>query len=152
MGKTMTLAALCGTLLCADAAQALKTSRSYTVSIEGVRVGSWRLRNRVVDSGDACTYTVQWSGLRGAAPLAWTRQCTLDELKASDAFDCEQARTRFVETLVQRNLCCSPCQGFDEFGQQATFPDFIAGESSDGVVVGVISSVVVGDLQSFEVL
>jgi hypothetical protein len=147
MSKKLFLAlAVLTPLATVQPAMALRTSATYRVEVEGNRVGSWRLRNRVVETSRACRYTVQWSNLGSA--LGRTTLCTIDELRASDDFDCEANRRKYFDTLIQRG---GSCTGFDEFGQQTRISTLIAGEDSGGSINGVFSASSVGDIQSLEV-
>ena len=136
-------------LAAAPQALALKTGTDYAVRVEGNRVGTWRLRNRVVETRNACRYTIQWSSLTGGPPLGRTTLCKIDEYRASDNFDCEVSRRGFFDTLVAK--APGRCDAFDEFGQQTKVDSMVAGESSDGVLSGVFVAASIGDVQSFEV-
>lgn len=149
MSKKLFLAmAVLTPLATVEPAMALKTSATYRVRVEGNRVGTWRLRNRVVQTSTACRYTVQWSNLTGGPPLGRTTLCTIDELRASDDFDCEANRKKYFDTLLQR---AGSCSGFDEFGQQTRISTLIAGEDSSGDLNGVFTAASVGDVQSLSV-
>ncbi|MCS6914359.1 MAG: hypothetical protein RMK29_06470 [Myxococcales bacterium] len=134
--------------LYAPQAMALRTDRTYRVQLEGLPVGTWRLRNRVVETSLACRYTVMWSNLPGP-PLGRTTLCRIDEYRASDNFDCEVNRRTFFDTLVAK--APGRCHGFDDFGQQTSISTMVAGEDSSGVLNGILVSASVGDVQSFEV-
>ncbi len=130
-------------------AAALRTTSTYTVRFDGSVVGQWSLRNRVVDTGNTCRYTVRWTNAKvTGAPLSRTVLCRVDEYKAGDSFDCEAARRGFFETLVQ-NVC--QCSGFDDFGQQTVINTLVAGEDISGHLNGVVSSASVGDVQNLEI-
>ncbi len=134
-------------VMAAAPALALDTSRTHQVNVEGNRVGTWKLRNRVVDTGDACRYTVEWSDNSGP-PLSRTVLCKIDESKASDNFDCEMSRRGSFDTLIQK--ASGTCRGFDEFGQETTITTLIAGESSQGID-GIFVANSIGDVQSLSV-
>ena len=129
----------------AGSALAFPTGRNFDVEVEGNVVGRINARNRVVDNGSSCTYTLQWT-LR-TPPLSRTVQCNIRERKASNAFDCNDNARRWVTTLVERS---GTCNGFDEFGQQTRISTLIAGESSSGLN-GVFFAASVGDLQSLQI-
>jgi hypothetical protein len=143
-------AALLAPGLSATPALALKTNRLYDVAFEGNVVGTWRLRNRVVDLGDRCEYTVKWQNLHEPYPLKRSVQCQIQELKASDEFDCERSRRSFFPTMVYKKTG-GPCDGFDEFGQQTRVSRLIAGETDDGTLFGIVDMISIGDIQSLYV-
>ena len=150
MRKNLLLAlAVLSPLAGAAPAMALDTSRTYDVRLEGERVGTWRLRNRVVETSTACRYTVMWSNLTGGPPLGRTTLCKIDEYRASDNFDCEVNRRDFFNTIVSK--ASGSCQGFDDFGQQTKIDTLVAGEDESGRLNGIFVSDSVGDVQSFEV-
>ena len=150
MRKNLLLAlAVLSPLAGAAPAMALRTSGVYEVRLEGLRVGTWRLRNRVVETSNACRYTVQWSSLTDGPPLGRTTLCKIDEYRASDSFDCEVNRRGFFDTLVAK--APGACSGFDDFGQQTKIDTLVAGEDSRGTLNGIFVSASVGDVQSFEV-
>jgi hypothetical protein len=132
-------------LLATGSALSFPTGTDFTVRIEGSRVGTFNARNRVVDNGDSCVYTMQWSIRAGA--LMRTQRCDLVERKASNAFDCESNRSQWVTTLMERT---GTCRGFDEFGQSTTISTLIAGESSSGLS-GIMVAESIGDVQEFTV-
>ncbi|MCS6914308.1 MAG: hypothetical protein RMK29_20755 [Myxococcales bacterium] len=137
-------------LAAAEPAMALRTNLTYRVDVEGLRVATMRLRNRVVDRRERCEYTAQISNLLGGPPLGRTVLCTLDEWKASNNFDCEANRRSFFDTLIQRSTRTT-CSGFDDFGQQTRIDTLIAGEDSSGRVTGIFMSRSVGDVQTLEI-
>ena len=148
--RLLLAAAILAPTLFATPAMALDTSKLYKVCFEGNVVGTWRLRNRVVDTGATCRYTVQWQNLHIPQPLKRTTLCRLEELKASDDFDCERSRRGAFDTLVQKAQ--SSCTGFDEFGQQTSIRQLIAGENSDGTLAGIVQVASIGDVQSLLVV
>lgn len=151
MRKNLLLAlAVLSPIAGAAPAMALNTARTYSVRLEGLRVGTWQLRNRVVETSNACRYTVQWGSLTGGPPLGRTTLCKIDEYRASDNFDCEVSRRGFFDTIVTK--ASGTCQGFDDFGQQTKIDTLVAGEDSRGTLNGIFVSASVGDVQSFEVL
>lgn len=144
-------AALLAPALSPSPAMALKTNKLYKVCFEGNVVGTWRVRNRVVDQGDRCQYTLQWQNLHEPQPLKRTVQCVVQELKASDDFDCEANRRRFFDTLLVKKTG-GPCDGFDEFGQQSRVSRLLAGENQSGEIVGIVDIISIGDVQSLFVV
>src|SRR6185436_9546559 len=127
MSKKLFLAmAVLTPLASIEPAMALKTSATYRVRVEGLRVGTWRLRNRVVETSNACRYTVQWSNLTGGPPLSRTTLCKVDEYRAGDNLDCEASRRGFFDTIVSK--APGTCTGFDDFGQQTKVDTMVAGE------------------------
>ena len=147
MNKNLLLAlAVLSPVLGAADAMALRTGGTYSVRLEGNRVGTWRLRNRVVETSNACRYTVQWSSLTDGPPLGRTTLCKIDEYRASDNFDCEVNRRGYFDTLVAK--APGTCQGFDDFGQQTKIDTMVAGEDSRGVMSGILVTASVGDVQS----
>jgi hypothetical protein len=133
------------TPMLAGSALAFPTGRNFDVEVEDNDVGTINARNRVVDNGSSCTYTLQWT--LSSPPLSRTVRCDIRERKASNAFDCNDNARRWVTTLVERS---GSCYGFDEFGQQTRISTLIAGESRNGLD-GVFFASSVGDLQSFHV-
>ncbi|MCS6912769.1 MAG: hypothetical protein RMK29_17365 [Myxococcales bacterium] len=144
-------AALLSPVLASEPAMALDTAKLYRVRFEGNMVGTWRVRNRVVDVGTSCRYTIQWQNLHIPHPLKRTVLCSLDERKASDEFDCEVSRRGFFDTLVHKPVGIN-CTAFDEFGQQTNVRRLIGGESSSGFIAGVVEVSSVGDVQSLLVV
>lgn len=144
MTKLLLALSVVSPLLAAGTALALPTGRTLSARVEGNSVGRVVARNRVVDNGSSCTYTLQWTN--SSPPLDRTVRCDVRESKASNAFDCNDNARRWVTTLVQRGGSCS---AFDEFGQQTRVTTLVAGESSGGLN-GVFEAVSVGDVQSFE--
>lgn len=142
------LATLALPVLLSAPAFALRTSATYTVRFDGDRVGTWKLRNKVSETSSSCRYTVQWKDLAGP-PLSRTRLCVIDESKAGDNFDCEVARRTFFDTLIRKGP--GTCRGFDDFGQETTIRQLIAGEDSDGEINGVVMGASVGDVQNLQV-
>lgn len=145
MKRSLAAFALVAPLLMTSSAMSFPTARDLEIRVEGSRVGNINARNRVVDNGSACVYTLQWSLRAGA--LIRTVRCDIAERKASDAFDCEANRQGWVTTLVERS---GTCRGFDEYGQQTNITTLTAGESSSGLA-GVFYAASVGDLQSVTV-
>lgn len=148
MKKALLALAVLSPLAAAAPASALPTGATLRVFVEGNRVGTWVLRNRVVDVGTRCRYTIQWSSLTGGPPLGRTVLAKADEYKASDAFDCETSRRGLITTYVTG--APGTWKGFDEFGQEGRLTALAAGEDSSGLH-GVIAFAAVGDIQSFEV-
>jgi hypothetical protein len=148
MRKNLLLAlAVLSPMAAATPAMALRTSSTYEVRLEGLRVGSWELRNRVVETSTACRYTVMWQN--EGAPLGRTTLCKIDEYRASDNFDCEVNRRTFFNTIVSK--APGTCNGFDDFGQQTKIDTLVAGEDDAGRLNGIFVSASIGDVQSFEV-
>ena len=145
MKSSLIALALVSPLLATGTALSFPTGRDFSVNVEGNVVGRVNARNRVVDTGEACTYTLQWT--LGTSPLSRTVRCDISERKASNAFDCESNRTRWITSLVEKT---GSCTGFDEFGQQTRISTLIGGESSAGVS-GVFFAASVGDLQSLQI-
>lgn len=109
MRKILLLAApLALTIASAGSALALRTNgASYTVSFDGQRVGTWTLRNKVEDRDTVCRYTVRWHDLSGP-PITRTSLCKIDETKAGDNFDCEQARRGASRRSCRRPAAPAP--------------------------------------------
>ena len=151
MKKQLLAAALLASSLSAGPAMALKSHKLYTIRFEDELVGTWRLRNRVVDLGDRCEYTVKWQNLHEPRPLKRSVICRIEERKASDSFDCEAMRKDYFPTVIFKKTG-GPCDGFDEFGQQTRVSRLIAGENEDGFIVGIIDNISVGDIQNLLVI
>ena len=77
MKKQLLAAALVASSLGAGPAIAFKSDKLYKVCFEHELVGTWRLRNRVVDLGDRCEYTVKWQNLHEPRPLKRSVQCKI---------------------------------------------------------------------------
>jgi hypothetical protein len=149
MRKSLLLAmAVLTPLASVTPAMALDTGRRYDVRFDGLRVGTWRLRNKVVETAHTCRYTVMWSNLPGP-PLSRTRLCRIDEYKAGDDFDCEVSRRGFFDTLVTK--APGTCRGFDDFGQETNILTLVAGEDSRGELNGIVISAAISDVQNLEV-
>lgn len=150
MRKILLLAApLALTIASAGSALALRTNgASYTVSFDGQRVGTWTLRNKVEDRDTVCRYTVRWHDLSGP-PITRTSLCKIDETKAGDNFDCEQARRGGFSTIVQK--AGGTCTGFDSAGQQTNVNILIGGENDSGQIHGVVEVESTGDVQNLTV-
>ena len=142
--------AVLSTLAGAAPASAMDTGKTYNVIYEGYRTGTWALRNRVVDRNTSCEYTVAWKSLTGGPPLGRTKTCVVQELKAGNDLDCEEARRSAFNTIVQKKSGKS-CGGFDDFGQEIKVERLIAGESTSGQLNGIVQTSSIGDVQNLVV-
>jgi hypothetical protein len=145
MKKSLLTLSLLGPMLFTGTTLAFPTGEEFDVEVEENEVGTVEARNRVVDRGSYCQYTLQWTN--DAPPLSRTVRCDIRERKASNAFDCQDNAERWVTTLIERSGSCS---GFDEFGQQTRITTLILGETRRGAS-GVFFASSVGDLQSIEI-
>ncbi|MCS6914099.1 MAG: hypothetical protein RMK29_19460 [Myxococcales bacterium] len=145
MKKPLIAFALATPLLLAGSARSFPTGVSFPIRVEGNSVGTVQARNRVVDTGSSCRYTLMWT--LSSPPLDRTVRCDILERKASNDFDCNQNARRWVTTLIQKT---GSCQGFDEFGQQTTITTLTGGEFPSSVA-GIFFATSVGDVQSFRI-
>lgn len=146
MKKAILTLALLSPLTWIGNAWSFPTGEEFDIEVEGNEVGTVEARNRVRETSRYCEYTLMWH--LETPPLERTVECRIRELKASNDFDCEENRDRWVTSLIERG---SSCRGFDEFGQETSVRTLVGGESRRGGVDGVFFASSVGDLQSFEI-
>src|SRR5690242_14857097 len=75
--RAILLSLLAASLPLSATAFALPTGRNFTVRVEGNNVGTIQARNRVVDEGDSCIYTLMWT--LHTPPLDRTVRCDIRE-------------------------------------------------------------------------
>jgi hypothetical protein len=146
MKKAIITLALLSPLAMVNNAMSFPTGEEFDIEVEGSDVGTVEARNRVRETSRYCEYTLMW--VNDAPPLSRTTRCDIRETKASNDFDCEENRDRWVTSLIQRG---SSCTGFDEFGQQTRVSTITGGESRRGGVVGVFYASSIGDFQNFSI-